>query len=809
MAETATKTIDRVTVEIDGQELAAPPGCMIIEVADAAGIYIPRFCYHHKLSVAANCRMCLVEVERAPKPLPACATPVMEGMKVQTMSANAVAAQKDTLEFLLINHPLDCPICDQGGECPLQDHSMGYGGHRSRFDEKKRVVADHDIGPLIATEMTRCIHCTRCVRFGEEVGGVMEFGITGRGEHLKIDTFLHGAVNSEVSGNVIDLCPVGALTSKPYRFAARSWELISHDAVSPHDCLGTNIAVQTLRNEVKRVLPRDNDSINECWIADRDRFSYDALIGNNRLVQPQMRTLSGALAPVPWSQALAAAVEGFRKIIDTQGASQLGALISPLATFEEFYLLQKLMRSLGCPNVDHRLRQIDFSADDSAPMYPGSKFSIASFASLKSVFLIGSNIRKEQPLLGVRIRKAVNTGAAVATLSPMDWEQNFPIDASIHVTPSLMPYALARVLQAVCEFRQVELPTDISEKFLSGAEDFPLNDECRKTARLLCECGGTRAIVLGQTVLSHSMYSCIERLAVHLSRLTEAALVTLPPANSAAAWVAGCIPHREHNAGTTAAIGLNARQMVHNRRAGYLLFDVEPDKDMADGLHAHDAIRKADFVVSLQWHDEIPDYVDVALPIAPFTENTGTMINYEGVIQQSMAAAPPRGESRPGWKILRVLGNLFELPGFDYITTQDIVAQASPMQGVAGYRPVEADQNQIPCAQTASVRTPGRYELVSDPLIYSTDSIVRRCRPLQETADAAQTQIRLHPEDANALGIEDGAAVTLCHELHCIHGTAATDRRVVPGCVCFPAGVACAPSAAMGAEVRVEPRERI
>ena len=408
-----------LTIMIDNQELQVEPGTTIIEAADSIGVYIPRFCYHEKLSVAANCRMCLVEVERAPKSLPACATPVMDGMKVFTHSAAAVQAQKDTLEFLLINHPLDCPICDQGGECPLQDQALGYGGGTSRFSEKKRVVHDHNIGPLIETEMTRCIHCTRCVRFGEEIAGVMELGITGRGEHLKIDTFFEREVQSEVSGNVIDLCPVGALTSKPYRFTARSWELINHEAISPHDCVGTNIYVQTLRGEVKRVLPRDNESINECWIADRDRYSYEAMAATSRLTRPMIRTAAGMVA-CEWQVALSRVAEGLRRVIESHGADALGALVAPTAALEEFYLVQKLIRSLGGENVDHRLRQIDFSMDEYAPLHPGTSIPIETFSSLDDVLLVGSNIRKEQPLLGLKIRK-LSGSVCTGTKRAFNW----------------------------------------------------------------------------------------------------------------------------------------------------------------------------------------------------------------------------------------------------------------------------------------------------------------------------------------------------------------------------------------------------
>jgi len=792
-----------VTIEIDGQEFQAAPGSMVIEVADQAGIYIPRFCYHNKLSVAANCRMCLVEVERAPKVLPACATPVMDGMKVHTSSATAVQAQKDTLEFLLINHPLDCPICDQGGECPLQDQAVGYGGHASRFEEKKRVVADHDIGPLIETEMTRCIHCTRCVRFGEEIAGVMELGITGRGEHLKIDTFFDDAVDSELSGNVIDLCPVGALTSKPYRFTARSWELINHDSISPHDCLGTNISIQTLRNEVKRVLPRVNESINECWISDRDRYSYDAVIQDNRLEHPLVRTKEGMTA-VSWWDALDAVTKGLRKIIEDKGAGEIGALVSPTATFEEFYLMQKLLRSLGSSNVDHRLRQIDFTAQENAPLYPGSQVPIESFGNLDRILLVGSNIRKEQPILGLKVRKATKNGAKVACLNAMDWQYNFPVSANVLVAPGVIPYALARILLSACEMKGVAFPQDISEEFLSDAKQFLQSEQCQETAATLCEKQGPAAIVLGHAVVSHPMYSCIERLAYHIGQVTDASVVVLPPANSAAGWVAGCVPHRLKNGESDANSGFTARQMIHNPRTGYLLFNVEPSKDMADGLQAAETMANAEFVVSFQSFNDIPDYADVVLPLAPFTENSGTFINCEGTAQKAVAAVPPIGQARPGWKILRVMGNMFELPGFDYITIDDIVREASPEDALENPLPARIDDVKVPCVEKYNVREPGRYELISDPLIYSVDSVVRRSSPLQQTADAIQNSFGLHPDDMAQMGIEDGQSVTLCHELHCVQGQVVSDKRVSHGCIYFPAASTCCPSAAYGAEVRLD-----
>ena len=792
----------KVTIEIDGREFQATPGSMIIEVTDEADIYIPRFCYHEKLSVAANCRMCLVEVERAPKPLPACATPVMDGMKVKTASKIAVGAQKDTLEFLLINHPLDCPICDQGGECPLQDQAVGYGGHLSRFHEKKRVVADHNIGPLIETEMTRCIHCTRCVRFGEEVAGVMELGITGRGEHLKIDTFFDTAVDSEVSGNVIDLCPVGALTSKPYRFTARSWELISHNAISPHDCVGANIDIQTLRNEVKRVLPRVNEQVNECWISDRDRYSYESLEHENRLELPMVRTEDGMVV-TSWQDALNAVVQGLSEVIDRHDASAVGALVSPTSTFEEFYLAQKLLRAMGNSNIDHRLRQIDFSTDDDAPLYPGISIPIEKISEMDAITLVGSNIRKEQPLLGLRVRKAALGGANVDAINPMAWDFNFPLGADVVVSPNVLPYTLARVLAAVCKVRDAKFPTDVSSDFRGNGAEFAENEKCEQIANHLCEAGERAVLILGQSAISHPMYSCVERLVWHIAQISGASVSILPPANSVAGWVAGCLPHRHENGQRDDEQGMNARQMVYNPRPAYLLFNVEPSVDMSDGLHAEQAMVSAEFVVSFQSFAEIPDYVDVALPLAAFTENSGTFINCEGRIQKSTAAVTPFGESRPGWKILRVLGNLMGAEGFGYVSTEEIMDEASPPDGMCEHS-LTIDSGKVPCLKKGDGKEDGRFELVSDPLIYGVDSIVRRANALQNTTDAQFSGIGLHPSDMATLELNSGDSVTLRSDLHTLHAVAVTDKRVVPGCAYLPAGTEFGPSAASGTEIRVE-----
>ena len=771
-----------INIEIDGQQFQAKPGTNVIEVADEAGIYIPRFCYHKKLTVAANCRMCLVEVERAPKPMPACATPVAEGMKVRTSSSYAVAAQKDTLEFLLINHPLDCPICDQGGECPLQDQAVGYGGHASRFIEKKRVVPDHNIGPLIQTEMTRCIHCTRCVRFGEEVAGVMELGITGRGEHLKIDTFFEQSVDSEVSGNVIDLCPVGALTSKPYRFTARSWELISHDSISPHDCLGTNIDIQTLRGEVKRVLPRENEAINECWLADRDRYSYEGILEGGRLSEPMMRTEEGMVA-VDWRTALNKAADGLRSVKQQEGADALGALVSPASTLEEFYLVQKLMRLLGTSNVDHRLRQVDFSDDLNAARYPGTSIPIEEYSKAKAVLLIGSNIRKEQPLLSLRVRQAWKNGAKITAINPFDWNFNFDLTSSVVASPSSFCKELAQVVNCVDE----------------ESDDVDIH---RQIANTLKNVDGKAIIVLGQSAISHPQFSKLKQLAQKLAKSTGASLSILPPANSVAGWLGGCLPHRESNGIAISEPGLNANQMIQNPRSAYLLFNVEPDNDLADGVQAVLAMESAKFVVSFQVFDEIPEYVDVALPITPFTENSGTFVNCEGRMQKATAAVEPNGQARPGWKVLRVLGNLLEVPGFMYSDLNEVLNEVSVESGFCESQQLEnGDEVQFEFVDAG--QGAGQFELISEMPIYAVDSIVRHAPALQATADAAIEQAHMNPDDLRTLDFDDGSRVAIQHSFGLLQMNIISDTRVPSGCIYIPAGAGNSVLPATGAMMQI------
>ncbi|HLD13611.1 MAG TPA: NADH-quinone oxidoreductase subunit NuoG, partial [Burkholderiales bacterium] len=607
-----------MTIEVDGKPMQARKGQMLIEVTDPAGVYIPRFCYHKKLSVAANCRMCLVEVEKAPKPLPACATPVMAGMKVFTRSEKARDAQQGTMEFLLINHPLDCPICDQGGECQLQDLSVGYGKDVSRYAEAKRIVPDKDIGPLISTDMTRCIHCTRCVRFGQEIAGVMEFGGVGRGEHMEIRTFLDRSVDSELSGNVIDLCPVGALTSKPFRFSARPWELASRPSVSPHDCVGANLNIQNRRGSVMRALPRENEAVNECWLADRDRFSYEAVNSDERLHVPMIRR-DGQWQEVDWRTALDFTVAGLRRVVETHGASQFGALAAPSSTLEEFYLLQKLVRGLGSGNVDHRLRQVDFRDDAQAPAFPWLGQALVDLDRLQAVLLIGAHPRKDQPLINLRLRKSQFKGAAVMAVNPLDVEFNYRTGPKIVTDPAGMVPALAGIALALAGLQQADVPAELRPLVAGGR---PTDTE-QAIAEVLFR-SENPAVLLGNFAATHPQAATLRALAELIADLCSAKLGHLPEANSVGAWIAGCVPHR------STPVGKHAHAMLREPLKGYLLLGVEPELDCLDAAAARTAMEAAEFVVMLTafrpsiYKSGAVEYADVWLPLAPFTETAGT-----------------------------------------------------------------------------------------------------------------------------------------------------------------------------------------
>lgn len=710
-----------VNIEIDGKKLTAEAGSMIIEVADANDVYIPRFCYHKKLSVAANCRMCLVEVSNIPKAVPACATPVADGMVVQTSSDSAREAQKAVMEFLLINHPLDCPICDQGGECELQDLAVGFGDDDSNYCENKRVVHDKNIGPLIETEMTRCIHCTRCVRFGMEIAGIRELGMLGRGDTAEIGTFVGKCVDSEVSGNIIDLCPVGALTAKPSRYKYRPWELQGTPSIAAHDCLGSNIDIHHRRGKVIRVVPRDNEAVNEVWLSDRDRYSYQALNSDSRLKSPMIKE-NGQWKTVDWQTALERAVGGLNAVLQKHGSESIGALASPSATTEEFYLLQKLMRNLGSNNIDHRLRQLDFSDSENDPLFPELGRDIASLETLDASLLIGCNLRKELPLAALRLRKSTFSGK-VCVINQQDYEFNFKLAEKNIVAADDFAEEMAAVLKAACEVLS-EAPLDNEWQKLIG--DVNVNDSHKHIANLLIQ-GKQKAIILGAVAQSHADFATLRALAGKLAEVTGASCgVISAGANSAGAYLAGAVPHRRPDEGDVD--GKNVSQMLADNLKAFLLFNVEPGEDITQSEAALAAMKQAEFVVSLTLFNdgEALDYADVLLPLAAFSETSGSYVNLNGIAQSFTGAVSACGEARPGWKILRVLGNFMEFDGFDYESSEAVLDEMTFQ--IAG----QSINNHIMLPE--SLKSESGY--VAEVGIYAVDSIVRRASALQQTQDA-------------------------------------------------------------------------
>ncbi|MCU0976355.1 MAG: NADH-quinone oxidoreductase subunit NuoG [Steroidobacteraceae bacterium] len=714
---------DLVNIEVDGRPLKARKGQMLIQATDAAGIYVPRFCYHEKLSVAANCRMCLVEVEKAPKPLPACATPVAEGMKAFTRSPRAIAAQKATMEFLLINHPLDCPICDQGGECELQDLAQGFGSSVSRFTERKRVVKDKNLGPLISTDMTRCIHCTRCVRFTAEIAGKQELGTTGRGEDMEIGTWIERSVDHELSGNVIDLCPVGALNSKPFRHRGRSWEMTQHELVSPHDGIGSNLYGHVLRGQLMRVVPRPNEEINETWISDRDRFSYEGVYSADRLRAPMLRR-GGQWQEVSWEDALTAAAQGLKDAVARDGASSLGVIGTPGATLEELYLLARLARGLGCANVDTRLRQLDFRGQDADPAVPGLGMALGDVDGLDALLVVGSHLRHEAPILAHRVRKAATRNRArVSFVNPARYEWLFPVANEIGCGAEGMLGELAGLLKAAAEAKGVPLPANVAA-LASGATTSAAHRDV--VASLAGE--GRRAVLLGALAMRHPAWADLRDAAAALAELTGATLSLLPEgANAAGAALAGALPHRGP-AGEAVAAGLHTVAMLSKALPAYLLFGgVEPEADtlVPESLAA---LRGARFVVAATPYatETLKSYAHVLLPIGTFAETSGTYVNVEGRWQSFAGCVRPVGEARPGWKVLRVLGNLLDVDGFDYDSSEQVREELRARPPVA------------PAPAGVREAGGGAGGAVADMALYEGDAIVRRALSLQQTRDAGR-----------------------------------------------------------------------
>ncbi len=700
---------DSIKVEVNGVELDARPGEMLIAVTDRAGIYVPRFCYHEKLSVAANCRMCLVDVANVPKPLPACATPVTNGMKVATRSQKAIGAQRAVMEFLLINHPLDCPICDQGGECELQDLAMGFGRDIARFAEGKRSLRDKDIGPLISTDMTRCILCTRCVRFGTEIAGIQELGTIGRGERTQIASFVGSTVDHELSGNVIDLCPVGALNNKPYRFSARAWEMQSLPAIAPHDCVGSNLSAHVLLGRVKRVVPRVNEEINETWLSDRDRFSYAGIYAPDRLHQPMIRE-GGEWRVAGWEEALQLAASRLAEVACADGGAGLGAWAAPSATLEEGYLLQRLLRHLGSENIDHRLRRRDFRLEERDPAFPSLGVTLAEIESADAILVIGSNLRCEAPMLAHRVRKAAISGAAVMFVNPRRYEYLHPVAGYIETGADLV----------------------------SGMRRFAAADAAAAAiaARLkAATTAGKRAVILlGQIAGRHPRFADLRQMAGELAHVSGAELGYLSEgANSAGLALAGVLPHRGAGGVASTGSGRNFVQMLHQPPKGLVLLGCEPDEDCSDAEQAVKAMQAASFVLALTpyFGTAVRAHAHIVLPVGTFAETAGTFINGEGRWQSFNGIASPVGESRPAWKVLRVLGNLLQMPDCEYASADEILTEfrrlVSPVQ----------PHNVVLASSIPPAPTSADIPLAAlDVPMYQIDAVLRRTPALQLTREA-------------------------------------------------------------------------
>ena len=791
-----------VNIEIDGKQVSVPKGSTIMDGAKQIGVYIPHFCYHKKLSIAANCRMCLVQVEKAPKPLPACATPVMDGMKVYTHSQQAITAQKGVMEFLLINHPLDCPICDQGGECQLQDLAVGYGASGSRYTEAKRVVVNKNLGPLVSTDMTRCIHCTRCVRFGQEIAGIMELGMAGRGEHSEILAFVGKTVDSELSGNVIDLCPVGALVSKPFRYSARTWELSRRKSISPHCGLGSNLVVQVKQNRVMRVLPRDNEAINECWLSDKDRFSYEGLNSEDRLIRPMIKR-DGQWVECEWQDALEFTTNALQAVKQKYGATKIGSLGSAHSTCEELYLLQKLTRAMGSGNVDHRLRQSDFRTDEQLTGIPWLGTSIAEMSQLKSTLIIGSTLRKDHPLLAQRLRQAVKNGMELNIVNPVDDDLLVSINNKIIVAPSAMVRSLAEILKAAVEIKGTVSQSDELKRWIDSV-NISSSASAFAIASSLIE-HAPASIYLGNISQHHPDYSSLHMLANWIADVTGASFGILgEAANSVGAYWVGAIPDSSTfsvcpSSNILKVKGLNAGQILQldaaqseqNKCEALLLLNTEPEYDSYNSQKALQAVKSSEFVVSLTaYKGHALEYADVLLPITPFSETSGTYVNTEGVVQSFNGVVAPLGDARPAWKILRVLANLLGLEHFEYETPEqirkEIFLEGTNLQQYLGN--VIKNKN----IDIGGIENKGLQRIGEVP-IYQADPIVRRAESLQSTNDALPPKAWMSQSTLQSLNVNSGNQIRVKQGQKAIQLETACDDGLPVNCV----RIACAHSTTM------------
>lgn len=757
-----------IEIELDGKKVEVAEGSMVMHAAEQAGVYIPHFCYHKKLSIAANCRMCLVDVEKAPKPMPACATPVTQGMIVRTKSDKAIKAQQSVMEFLLINHPLDCPICDQGGECQLQDLAVGYGGSASRYQEEKRVVFHKNVGPLISMEeMSRCIHCTRCVRFGQEVAGIMELGMVHRGEHSEITTVSGSTVDSELSGNMIDICPVGALTSKPFRYSARTWELSRRKSISPHDSTGANLIVQVKGQKVMRVVPFENEEVNECWIADRDRFSYEALSSDDRLLSPMIKQ-GGKWQTVDWTTVLEYVANGLKQIKQNHGPQSIGALAAPHSTVEELHLLAELVRGLGSHNIDHRLRHTDFSnvGDASTARWLGR--SIASLSSLQSALVVGSFLRKDHPLFAQRLRQAARRGAQIHRLGSLADDWLMPMGQSLILSPSRWVSGLAQIATAVAQIKGLVSPIQ-SES----------SSEARAIAHSLLSGHDQKAVLLGNSAAQHPQASLLLALATWISEHTQASVGYLTESSNSvgAQWV-DALPR---------GAGMNTEEMLQGSLKAMLLLNLEPALDFPHPAKAMKALAASDMVVALtSFKSACADVADVLIPIAPFTETSGTLVNAEGRIQSFYGVVKPLGDARPAWKVLRVLGNLLGLSQFSFENSEQVLDAALGQVSNCAARLSNRLALQPPLK--SEPLDWGPLERITDVFIYGTDSIVRRAPSLHLTADACPEFVSVSTQVFSSMGFTEGALVKVIQEGESVTLPAFCDPSLAPEAVRIPAG---------------------
>ena len=731
-----------IEIHVDGKPVEVPQGSMVMHATNKLGTYVPHFCYHKKLSIAANCRMCLVEVEKAPKPLPACATPVMPGMKVFTHSAKAVEAQKSVMEFLLINHPLDCPICDQGGECQLQDLAVGYGKSSSRYKEEKRVVFHKNVGPLISMEeMSRCIHCTRCVRFGQEVAGVMELGMINRGEHSEITTFVGQTVDSELSGNMIDICPVGALTSKPFRYAARTWELVRKRSISPHDSLGTNTTAQTKANHVMRVVALENEAINECWISDRDRFAYEGLNSTDRLTTPMVKQ-NGQWLETDWQSALDYVVHSLGDIQKQHGSDALAAIAHPISSVEELYLLQKVMRGLGVQQIESRLRQTDTRG---AAQTAWLGMPIAQISDLKRVLMIGSHLRKDLPLIAARVRTATKRGLQVYRLDAGGNDWLMPTASHLKSAPSQWIDQLAQIAHAVAKAKSVSLPAGLSAQNVSASAQV-IADELLKATD-----SEKQAIFLGSLAIHHPNASDIHVAAQFIAEQTGSSFGFLNEGgNSVGAQLVGATQ------GNRASIDT----LLQGNVRVFVLMNTEPLLDLPNPQQTRAALQKADTVIAMSAYTspDLLELADVILPITPYTETVGSFVNLAGQVQTLQPAVRPLADARPAWKVLRALGSLLNLEGFLYNLPEEVYADALA-------KPVEQQLNNRFTAGMEvqqKVKFAAQLERLADQPIYSCDAIVRRAPSLQLTRDAKSANcVGIGEALLSKLNLKEGDRVTI------------------------------------------------